>query len=357
MPRRSGATLIEVLVAIFVMGIGLLALLTLFPLGALTMAQAIQNDRCVQAGVSATDIAAARNLRNDPNVTEALMGRFQGVQDVPQPPADARSYPVFVDPIGFAMAIPPNHKKVAGLDQFRRVYPTFIDPNPNDAILPNPANPQHVFPWFMLLDELVFDTANATDPLAGPPWGTPKQLVAGVVERDPRYSWAYLVQRPRSADPSVVEMAVVVYSGRPLSLTNTLSLSETLYSGYNNALPLPEVAYDAASSRIRVRWEFFNNVEPQVRAGNWVLDVSTVRNQTRAYFYRVAGVTEGTEELPAASGTFYKFVDIETQQPLRDVPAGTFSGTPNANYPNDRARMIVMEGVAEVFERGLGRQP
>ena len=41
----AGVTLVEVLTALFVMGIGLLALLTLFPLGALTMAQAIKDDR------------------------------------------------------------------------------------------------------------------------------------------------------------------------------------------------------------------------------------------------------------------------------------------------------------------------
>ena len=45
MDRRPGVTLIEVLVAIFVVALGLLALLTLFPLGALSMAQAIKDDR------------------------------------------------------------------------------------------------------------------------------------------------------------------------------------------------------------------------------------------------------------------------------------------------------------------------
>jgi Tfp pilus assembly protein PilV len=42
---RGGVTLVEVLVAIFITGVGLLALLVLFPLGVLNLAQAIQDDR------------------------------------------------------------------------------------------------------------------------------------------------------------------------------------------------------------------------------------------------------------------------------------------------------------------------
>ena len=42
---RTAITLVEVLVAIFIIGVGLLALLTLFPLGALELAQAIKDDR------------------------------------------------------------------------------------------------------------------------------------------------------------------------------------------------------------------------------------------------------------------------------------------------------------------------
>ena len=44
-PLRRGITLLEVLIAIFITGLGLLALLTLFPLGALEMAEAIEDDR------------------------------------------------------------------------------------------------------------------------------------------------------------------------------------------------------------------------------------------------------------------------------------------------------------------------
>src|SRR5260370_9615034 len=59
-PRiRTAATLTEVLVAIFVMAIGLLALLTLFPLGALSMAQAIKDDRTAHSAKNAYSIASS----------------------------------------------------------------------------------------------------------------------------------------------------------------------------------------------------------------------------------------------------------------------------------------------------------
>jgi hypothetical protein len=53
----SGVTLVEVLTAIFLMGVGLLALLTLFPLGALSMAQAIKDDRAREIAVQATALS------------------------------------------------------------------------------------------------------------------------------------------------------------------------------------------------------------------------------------------------------------------------------------------------------------
>src|SRR5207249_9710307 len=63
MNRRNAATLIEVLVAIFIMGIGLLAILALFPLGALKMAEGIRDDRVGHCAANARAIAIARNIR------------------------------------------------------------------------------------------------------------------------------------------------------------------------------------------------------------------------------------------------------------------------------------------------------
>ena len=63
MRRRPGITLIEVLVAIFIMAIGLLALLTLFPLGALRMAQSLQDDRTASAASEAANVCDAFGIR------------------------------------------------------------------------------------------------------------------------------------------------------------------------------------------------------------------------------------------------------------------------------------------------------
>lgn len=56
---QAGITLVEVLVAIFIMGIGLLALLTLFPLGALEMARAIPDDRTAAVAADAVALSQA----------------------------------------------------------------------------------------------------------------------------------------------------------------------------------------------------------------------------------------------------------------------------------------------------------
>src|SRR5690349_6011456 len=66
--RRSGSSLVEVLVAIFVMGLGLIALLTLFPIGMLRMMRAIRDDQCALAAQTAHTNSLLYNIRLDPMV-------------------------------------------------------------------------------------------------------------------------------------------------------------------------------------------------------------------------------------------------------------------------------------------------
>src|SRR5207245_5291547 len=87
---RRAATLTEVLVAIFIVGIGLLALLSLFPLGALSMAQAIKDDRTAHAANNAFAIAEMFNIHNDPLIYN--VSHF-GIAVVPPPTPPANSPP------------------------------------------------------------------------------------------------------------------------------------------------------------------------------------------------------------------------------------------------------------------------
>ena len=70
--RRPGITLLEVLIAIFVMGIGMLALLTLFPLGALSMAQALRDDRLAHGGRNAAALAWTHQVWNEPALVQSV---------------------------------------------------------------------------------------------------------------------------------------------------------------------------------------------------------------------------------------------------------------------------------------------
>src|SRR5205823_5785838 len=102
-------TLLEVVVAIFIMAVGMLALLTLFPIGMLSMARALQDQRVGDAsGVAAAD-ANAWNVRTG-------YGNINSAMDQPPPiassgvpgtvvpvnpaPPTGPSYPVYIDPYG-----------------------------------------------------------------------------------------------------------------------------------------------------------------------------------------------------------------------------------------------------------------
>ena len=101
MHRRNAVTLVEVLVAIFIMGIGLMALLTLFPLGALSMAKAVRDDRAAAIAANGASQAVIMDLRNDTAVGTAMtspasLNASFGALLPPDP--NGPSYPAFVDP-------------------------------------------------------------------------------------------------------------------------------------------------------------------------------------------------------------------------------------------------------------------
>ncbi|HLJ94174.1 MAG TPA: hypothetical protein VKU02_13385 [Gemmataceae bacterium] len=311
MIRRSGTTLIEVLVAIFVAALGLLGLLALFPLGAVSMAQAIKDSRCAQAAANAFALAETLNVRNDPQVIgnpdlfvdQGIVGIANGRPTPVLADPNGPSYPVFVDPAGWFLGSRGGALPAVGLPQAKALPRTFTSFANNAA---------SAVRWFTLLDDL----------------DLPKELPVfgeSVVRREGRYSWVYLLRRPRSSNRSIVDLTVVVYSGRP----NIFGQGETAYT---------PVVFDPTNPVVRVPWGP-GQEKPAVRVGSWILDATKVRTvgttflpDPHGYFYRVVNVTEGNG---------YVDLELETKPKL-----GTTEGV-----------LIVLDGVAEVFEKGPGWRP
>jgi hypothetical protein len=386
--------LTEVLVAIFVMAIGLLALLTLFPIGALSMAQAIKDDRTAHAGKDGYAIAIAIDIQHDPFVvnnglaapgssTTYLLNPYPTVPAVAGlapdlktiPGYDGPSYPIFVDPIGCrnfqslgtavnlpyptAGNLPPPGPPFGGLSSSPR-QPISSVPAPATVLNPN-APVQSILRWCTSMDDITF-SAGKNPPQELADAGTPA-LSAGGVQRENRYTWAWLLRRPNATDPSQVDINVVVYSGR-----SSTTLGETAYPGvfFGGYFDVTQTPPQVVPTKNFVDVPYQPGARPNVRTGTWILDatmeyfnaaaVPANQPDPHGYFYRVVGVTElGALSPPYPAGSLGLRLEIQSTLKSRipfvppnfTFPDVTFTGTIQA--PQPYGVLVVMENVAEVF--------
>jgi hypothetical protein len=313
MNRRPAATLLEVLVSIFLMGIGLLAILSLFPLGAIRMAQAIQDDRAGNLGMTGLAVAQAFNLRNDPEVTAAFA--TPGGTLLPVHP-DRPGYPVYLDPIGMQTYLPPASSWVGGTPPGPTNLLAIARRGAGLVRTGGTLDNTKIVRWFTLTDDLRYGVD-----------GTPALLPGTTtLEREGALSYALMFRQPKSSVPNVIEVSVVVYSRRPLT---------TAPAGLE--YPYPATFNPSANL---VTLNSTGLTKPPVRAGSWILDATykttPANNPTNgwahAYFYRVVSVNEVSPDQ----------FEMEVATPLRRWNA-TGNGT-----------VIVMDNVVEVIERGTG---
>jgi prepilin-type N-terminal cleavage/methylation domain-containing protein len=306
MNKRPGVTLVEVLTAIFIMGVGMLALLTLFPLGALSMARAIRDDRAAAAAGNAAALATAFDLRNNGTVVNAITTAPKVTGDATTysaPDPDGPGYPVYVDPVYRTLGSQQLGNKAATTPGLSRVGAPWATTAARMAL------------YFSLQDEIQFDPNGAAS------------LSTGNVNRPGTYTWAYLVRRPVSKSAALTELMVVVYSGRSTEVVD----GETVFDGAGTAL--------GTQGTNTVTITYAAGSKPNIRKAGWILDTtyltSTIGGTTygtvAAQPYRVANVTE--------SGATSLTLELDT------------------NLKNDCKTLVIMENVIAVVDKGTTWKP
>jgi Tfp pilus assembly protein PilV len=368
--RRRAVTLVEVLVAIFLMAIGLMAILSLFPLGAAQMAQALKDQRCAEAATNADAMArviwkqacdadvntgsqkfwdgtAGQRFvvaMDNPNSAEVpTANQVAGDTALAQTGASATgaSYPVLVDPIGSFN--PPSADRKwwmpapvgTGLPNMR-IPRRSLFVRTSATTWPDLATfgTQRIFKQFSLMDDISFNF-NGTPNLDGNPTTT-DTATATPIERQGRYTWSYMFRRPSNADRTTVDITTIIYSGRSIDVPS----AETAYPGSGISV---SAAVGTSLNPKQLTLNYTGLTKPAIRRGQWILDAtlwdwngSNVILAPQGYFYRVVNVDDSTANQ----------LGVELQTPLLGGPSPT-----NASAPTFSRSIIVMNNVVEVFTR------
>jgi hypothetical protein len=345
--HRRGLSITEVLIAIFLMAIGMISLLALFPIGMLRMADSIRANRIGQAAANAQsllELHALRDTLSNPHIEQAirdtpgLFGDHDGNPNTPpiylfinDPEATC---PVLIDPIGCSLWPNPSALASSG-DPVARTNtplgPNLGIPRAYCNVTPPGSRPELRYRWFTLEDELTFL-----------PSGQP---VVNPVERQRRISWAYLWRRPVWGDPAVADVSVIVYSGRQLTGAPLPggSATQEFRCGGPPAAPHNHRCFTVGSRVAWLNWGSPINPSgaPQaVRPGYWVLDATVMQISnnppqwiTNGFFYQVVNVLSE----PDANG----IQPVELDRPAR---------------ANGYVAVFPL-GIVDVIEKSDGRRP
>ena len=306
MTRRPGTSLIEVLVTVGVIGTGLISVIALFPMAAITMGQALRDDRTASSALTADgfirDIHARYVVEPGTASLEPYFAAMDGGSKFGLPKAgpDDPSLPVFVDPMGVVAdpdsSIPLRGKAVGdgGATLIPRVSLRVMYGQPSSLAL------------------------RICSQLDGMGYTDDGELSSSADARALRYNWLWVLQRPVNHARYSVTCRVVVFDKR-VHLYRPPTGPEAVYSG---------VFFTPGQATITVP------AAAEVRKGSWIMDAGMLESGIRhANFYRVLSVAE--------SGTNYI---LELHTPITRVDGKTDAYT---------GRVVVMPAVADVYERPM----
>jgi len=278
--RRTGLTLLEVLITIFVMAIGLLSVLTLFPLAARKIVRSIDNDRAAlmaaNADGSETILGFRGYVQNQFNLDAAVPGANK------LGPGNVYHFDP-IGQIGLANYIQQTLMSSRGLKEL------------NAFVAPRVIGRDQLVEWFVSQDEIQFQS-----------WGVPE---IGF-RKGNRYSVSYLYRRNALGDSNSLDTVMLIYTGRPIEFGNSTEKLLNLLPG----------AYLPGASELVIAPPGPGPGGPDrtFGRGSWIMDRSpnSVDGQPRwKKFYQVQSVEEvgtnlvvqldrGLEADPGASSPF-----------------------------------------------------
>ena len=378
--RRPGLSLTEVLVALFVMAIGLIGILTLFPVGAVSMGQALRDDRCSETALQADGFLRAywqQHVVENPGMGDPFVWAMDDPNELlhqPEPSMNTGKDGVFknryhvaaqrlpssytppslsavgeVGSTGDGMHTPPTDPEFwverTGTPSANGSYPVLIDPlgflarTGSDQVWVggNAASATTLRVPRRNLSAIgsgltAIRTCSLLDDLTFVPNGAPP---SGDVTRGGRYNWAAMLRRTDAGRRNQASMWILCFDGRP-PLSNVPD-SEIVVSALKPdwTIPLPaETALVQDSRTVRAELPVPSDAAapPIIRRGGWVMDGTLTSTGVRhAHFYRIVGATQSDSSNP-------RRYELDIDPPIREGVLGESS-------------LYFFAGLAEVFER------
>lgn len=309
--RRTGTSLMEVLVGFGILGIGVASVISLYPFAALAAGNALIKDRTTTSALIADGqlreihkrfvVEVGERSKESEQYCLALDSGAGGAQGVPADSSEP-SYPVFIDPIGLANNLLPASVGTA--------KPATNIPRVNLSLIQNSSGTTAertnlALRYCSQMDGLGYNEDGA--------------VVVGPEMRELRYNWLWVVQRPVNRDRYNLRMQVVVFNQRIHQYRPSMTERST-----TTTLTVGQTSVPLAST---------DPLLTDVRKGTWLMDAGNTTNPLRhAEFYRVVSVAD--------SGA------LELHRPVQS-PHGLDPGT---RYS---ATLVLIPGIADVYERPL----
>jgi hypothetical protein len=341
----------EVMIATAILAIGTLAIMALFPIGAVNMARAINQNRAAdhaqnsdgmfrlywkrawldQNGGGIRSHDDAMNPLIDPDWQMIAFLDAYPIPNAPPamiPPASSQpGFPVLIDPIGWRTQI-----QYGALNQQYVAGQVGLPVRCNLAATPFPGPYTPTIRNTTMLDEFSYDRN-----------GEPSALT-GQLDRGGRYNVSWLIQRPKNNVADQVNLTVLVFAGR--SPTDTPSAETVFQAVAANYLPL----VDPKPKSLTITYNP-NNGRPGFLKGKWVAFTTPIQPQPAPPngtgvpypsfdFYRIAAVTDIDDVT----------INLEFEQPLRTYDTTLMQW--NAGTGNLTGSLVIFDNLFEVFDRG-----